>query len=151
LGGVTRRLPQLRFAFIEGGVGWASELFGDLIEHRERRSAKALERMHPDKLDRAKLLSLVEKYGCDDIAEGLARARWPAGPGIGLSDRRDRQCRRFLGLQDQPQGGLGRALRQAILLRLRGGRPDERHRLWPQPVRRQFSTPSSARISGIST
>jgi hypothetical protein len=71
LGGVTRRFPELRFAFLEGGVGWASQLFGDLIEHWERRSAKALERMHPDKLDRAKLMSLVEKYGYDDIAEAL--------------------------------------------------------------------------------
>jgi predicted TIM-barrel fold metal-dependent hydrolase len=71
LGGVTRRFPGLRFAFLEGGVGWASQLFGDLIEHWERRSAKALERMHPDKLDRAKLLSLVEKYGYDDIATAL--------------------------------------------------------------------------------
>src|SRR5438034_3148724 len=71
LGGVTRRFPELRFAFLEGGVGWASQLFGDLIEHWERRSAKALERMHPDKLDRAQLLSLVEKYGYDDIAAAL--------------------------------------------------------------------------------
>jgi len=71
LGGVTRRFPQLRFAFLEGGVGWASQLFGDLIEHWERRSAQALERMHPDKLDRAKLLSLVEKYGYDDVAAAL--------------------------------------------------------------------------------
>src|SRR5438477_51935 len=71
LGGVTRRFPELRFAFLEGGVGWASQLFGDLIEHWERRSAKALERMHPDKLDRAKLMSLVEKYGYPDIAAAL--------------------------------------------------------------------------------
>src|SRR5438105_3865982 len=79
LGGVTRRFPELRFAFLEGGVGWASQLFGDLIEHWERRSAKALERMHPDKLDRAKLMSLVEKFGYDDIAEALrARDGWPA-------------------------------------------------------------------------
>jgi hypothetical protein len=39
-----------------------SQLFGDLIEHWERRSVKALERMHPDKLDRAKLMS-VQGYG----------------------------------------------------------------------------------------
>ena len=71
LGGVTRRFPELRFAFLEGGVGWASQLFGDLIEHWERRSAKALERMHPDKLDRAKLMSLVEKYGYTDMAAAL--------------------------------------------------------------------------------
>jgi predicted TIM-barrel fold metal-dependent hydrolase len=71
LGGVTRRFPELRFAFLEGGVGWASQLFGDLVEHWERRSAGALERMHPDRLDRAQLLSLVEKYGYDDIAAAL--------------------------------------------------------------------------------
>ena len=71
LGGVTRRFPELRFAFLEGGVGWASQLFGDLIEHWERRNAKALERMHPDKLDRAQLMRLVEKYGYDDIAAAL--------------------------------------------------------------------------------
>jgi hypothetical protein len=46
-------------------------LFGDLIEHWERPSAKARERIHPDKLDRAKLLSLTEKYGYDDIATAL--------------------------------------------------------------------------------
>ena len=68
---VGKRPQGLRFAFLEGGVGWARQLFGDLIEHWERRSAKALERMHPDKLDRAKLMSLVEKYGYDDIAAAL--------------------------------------------------------------------------------
>jgi predicted TIM-barrel fold metal-dependent hydrolase len=74
LGGVTRRFPQLRFAFLEGGAGWAAQLFGDLIEHWERRNAKALERMDPAKLDRALLMHLVEKYGYDDMAEAL-RAR----------------------------------------------------------------------------
>ncbi|HXJ79808.1 MAG TPA: amidohydrolase [Candidatus Methylomirabilis sp.] len=78
LGGVTRRFPELRFAFLEGGVGWACQLFGDLIEHWERRSAKALERMDPRKLDRALLLSLVEKYGDADVAAALhARDGWP--------------------------------------------------------------------------
>lgn len=78
LGGVTRRFPQLRFAFLEGGVGWACQLFGDLIEHWERRGAPALKHMDPDLLDRGKLLSLVEKYGYDDIAATLrARDGWP--------------------------------------------------------------------------
>jgi predicted TIM-barrel fold metal-dependent hydrolase len=78
LGGVTRRFPKLRFAFLEGGVGWACQLFGDLIEHWERRNAKALERMDPRKLDRALLIQLVEKYGDPDVAEALnARDGWP--------------------------------------------------------------------------
>ncbi|MBI3918214.1 MAG: amidohydrolase family protein [Betaproteobacteria bacterium] len=78
LGGVTRRFPQLRFAFLEGGVGWGCQLFGDLIEHWERRGAPALKRMDPDKLDRKLLLDLVEKHGYDDIAAVLrARDGWP--------------------------------------------------------------------------
>jgi len=71
LGGVTRRFPELRWAFLEGGVGWASQLFGDLMEHWERRSARALEHMHPDKLDRQLLMNLVEKYGYQDMLAAL--------------------------------------------------------------------------------
>jgi predicted TIM-barrel fold metal-dependent hydrolase len=78
LGGVTRRFPELRFAFLEGGVGWACQLFGDLIEHWERRNGKALERMDPRTLDRALLMSLVEKHGDADLVAALqARDGWP--------------------------------------------------------------------------
>jgi predicted TIM-barrel fold metal-dependent hydrolase len=78
LGGVTRRFPELRFAFLEGGVGWGAQLFGDLMEHWERRNAKALENMHPHKLDRNMLLDLVEKHGYTEIADALkARDGWP--------------------------------------------------------------------------
>jgi hypothetical protein len=76
---VTRRFPKLRFAFLEGGVGWGCQLFGDLIEHWERRGAPALERMKPEKLDRKLLMEKVQQYGYDDIAEALkARDGWPA-------------------------------------------------------------------------
>ena len=86
LGGVTRRFPELRFAFLEGGVGWGSQLFGDLIEHWERRGAPALKRMDPDKLDRKLLMSLVEKQGYDDIAAALrARDGWPDPEGMRLN------------------------------------------------------------------
>jgi hypothetical protein len=78
LGGVTRRFPELNFAFLEGGVGWGAQLFGDLIEHWERRGAPALKHMDPDKLDRQLLLRLVEEHGYDDIAAVLrARDGWP--------------------------------------------------------------------------
>jgi predicted TIM-barrel fold metal-dependent hydrolase len=79
LGGVTRRFPDLRFAFLEGGVGWACQLFADLIEHWERRGRDGIAYMDPKKLDRALLKSLVEKYGYDDIAAELAqRDGWPS-------------------------------------------------------------------------
>jgi predicted TIM-barrel fold metal-dependent hydrolase len=78
LGGVTRRFPDLRFAFLEGGVGWGCQLFCDLIEHWERRGAKGLANMDPSKLDRPLLRKLVEKYGYADIAAELQkRDGWP--------------------------------------------------------------------------
>ena len=41
LGGVTRRFPSLRFAFLEGGVGWACMLYSDLIGHWKKRNPVA--------------------------------------------------------------------------------------------------------------
>jgi len=79
LGGVTRRFPDLRFGFLEGGVGWGCQLFADLIEHWERRGKKGLEYMHPSKLDRKLLAQLVDKYGYEEIAAELKqRDGWPS-------------------------------------------------------------------------
>ena len=136
LGGVTRRFPELRFAFLEGGVGWACQLFGDLIEHWERRSATALERMHPDKLDRAKLLSLVEKYGYDDIAAALRERGGLPDPEQayltgGIENIDDFSACKIIRKEDWVD-----LFAKPLLFRLRGRRPDERHRFWPQqPVR----------------
>ena len=55
-GGVTRRFPDLNFAFLEGGVGWACMLYADLIGHWEKRNGQAIQSTHPSKLDRGKLL-----------------------------------------------------------------------------------------------
>ena len=78
LGGVTRRFPDLRFGFLEGGSGWACQLFADLIEHWERRGKEGLEYMDPKKLDRPLLAQLVEKYGYKDIGDELRRRDgWP--------------------------------------------------------------------------
>jgi predicted TIM-barrel fold metal-dependent hydrolase len=37
-GGVTHRFPDLNFAFLEGGVGWAAMLYADLLGHWEKRN-----------------------------------------------------------------------------------------------------------------
>ena len=137
LGGVTRRFPDLNFAFLEGGAGWGCQLFADLIEHWERRGAKGIAYMDPKKLDRKLLRSMVDKYGYTEIAAELDRRDgWPAReedePTGGMVDLDD-----FAACQDRAQGGLGRSLRPALLLRLRGRRPHERHRVRPrQSVRR---------------
>ena len=38
LGGVTRRFPKLKFLFLEGGVGWARTLLGEIKGHWEKRN-----------------------------------------------------------------------------------------------------------------
>lgn len=86
LGGVTRRFPGLNFAFLEGGVGWGCMLFGDLIEHWEKRNRKALEATDPRTLDRALLMALTQKYGYEDIAAALrARDGWPDPDAVNLT------------------------------------------------------------------
>ncbi|MBV1879102.1 MAG: amidohydrolase family protein [Pseudomonadales bacterium] len=62
LGGVTRRFPNLRFAFLEGGVGWACNLFSDLLGHWEKRNIEHMRHYDPANLDRAKLEALFEEY-----------------------------------------------------------------------------------------
>src|SRR5262245_7551161 len=72
-GGVTRRFPDLNFAFLEGGVGWACMLYADLIGHWEKRNRAALESTNPGKLDRAALLDLARKYGRDGMVQAIGR------------------------------------------------------------------------------
>jgi predicted TIM-barrel fold metal-dependent hydrolase len=80
-GGVPRRFPDLNFAFLEGGVGWACMLYADLIGHWEKRNRQALEATHPARLDRAALLDYVRKYGPAPMAEALGR-----GEGLECAD-----------------------------------------------------------------
>jgi predicted TIM-barrel fold metal-dependent hydrolase len=82
LGGVTRRFPDLNFAFLEGGVGWACSLFADLIGHWEKRNPEGLENTNPARLDRKGLLALAEKYGQPTLIEAVRR-------GEGLDDNGD--------------------------------------------------------------
>ncbi len=72
LGGVTRRFPELRFGFLEGGVAWAATLYNDLFEHWEKRNMKALhENLDPARIDRDLLRELVTEYGGDAYAPYL--------------------------------------------------------------------------------
>jgi hypothetical protein len=63
MGGVTRRFPTLKFAFLEGGVGWAAGLYADLIGHWEKRNAQTVQRYNPARMDRELFLSLCQRYG----------------------------------------------------------------------------------------
>jgi predicted TIM-barrel fold metal-dependent hydrolase len=72
-GGVTRRFPDLNFAFLEGGVGWACMLYADLIGHWEKRNRQAIESTNPDKLDLGRLLGYAQKYGSDAVIDAVRR------------------------------------------------------------------------------
>lgn len=70
--GVTRRFPELNFAFLEGGVGWAVQLYNDLFEHWEKRNLDFMKgNLDPAKLDTDLIREMAEKYG-DGILTGDA-------------------------------------------------------------------------------
>lgn len=76
LGGVTRRFPELRFAFLEGGVNWAVSLYNDLYEHWEKRNIVALrEWLDPVQVDRGLLVEMIEKYGGKEYQPYIDRFR----------------------------------------------------------------------------
>jgi predicted TIM-barrel fold metal-dependent hydrolase len=73
LGGVTRRSPQLKVAFMEGGVGWAASLYSDLIRHWETRGAQAVGLTDPARLDREMILELIDRYGEQRLRDQVRR------------------------------------------------------------------------------
>ena len=62
MGGVTRRFPDLRFGFLEAGVGWATNLFADLVGHWEKRNGAKMSNYDPRNLDRELFEQLFREY-----------------------------------------------------------------------------------------
>ena len=84
-GGVTRRFPDLRFAFLEGGAAWACQLLHDIVEHWEVRGSQSLDRLNPRRLDSERLDELAQKYGTDAMKRATAARRTrPSNPAEGL-------------------------------------------------------------------
>ena len=75
MGGVTRRFPTLKFAFMEGGVGWACQLYADLIGHWKKRNYNALVEVDPARLDRAELRKLLAQYTSKEFADRVDEYR----------------------------------------------------------------------------
>jgi len=71
LGGVTRRHPRLCFALMEGGVGYACNLYADLVSHWEKRNAKSIQSLDPARLDLEALRGYLEEYADERIARQL--------------------------------------------------------------------------------
>ena len=74
-GGVTRRFPELRFAFLEGGVGWACSLFADIVGHWQKRNPKAMENYNPANLDLERVMGYLEQYGGDRLHKNVEAVR----------------------------------------------------------------------------
>ena len=80
LGGVVHRFPMLRFAMLEGGVGWACNLITDLIGHWDKRNGRAMEaNTRPTNLDKQGLKDLFTRFGgrayeekMDELMSGLS-------------------------------------------------------------------------------
>jgi hypothetical protein len=83
LGGVTRRFPRMKFAFLEGGVAWGCSVFADLISHWEKRNATAIQDLNPGNLDRESLAKLFEQYGGEKMRERLAEFEQSLKRGMG--------------------------------------------------------------------
>src|SRR6478672_8315520 len=75
LSGVTRRFPDLRVGFLEGGVAWACALFSDLVGHWEKRNGDAIGSLDPDRLDVDALMELFDRYGDDRVRDSLGALR----------------------------------------------------------------------------
>ena len=71
LGGVTRRFPELRVGFLEGGVSWACSLYADLLGHWSKRNGQAIHDLDPDRLDVDALMTYVERYGDPAVVNRL--------------------------------------------------------------------------------
>jgi predicted TIM-barrel fold metal-dependent hydrolase len=64
LGGVLQRFPALKFALLEGGIGWACNLLTDLIGHWEKRHGAAMRaHVQPTNLDTQTLTDLFARFG----------------------------------------------------------------------------------------
>jgi predicted TIM-barrel fold metal-dependent hydrolase len=76
MGGVTRRFPSLRVAFLECGAAWATSLYSDLVAHWKKRNRVALGRdLDPAHLDVELFADLAGRYGDERVQEKLPEIR----------------------------------------------------------------------------
>ena len=73
LGGVIRRFPSLHCAFLEGGAGWACNLYSDILGHWSKRNRRDIQNYNPASLDRDLFHDLCRRYGTPLIQERLHR------------------------------------------------------------------------------
>ncbi len=91
MGGVPKRFPDLRFAFLEGGVSWACQLLADALGHYSKRNKEA-----------------VTAYANREIDVELAVelfAAFARGRQAGVGERFQRNIRRLVEQPDRHPAG----------------------------------------------
>ncbi len=66
-GGVTRRFPDLRLGFLEGGVSWAPPLYSRMIDHWKKRGAEGITHLDPALLQPPVMSALIDEYGSERV------------------------------------------------------------------------------------
>ena len=86
--GVLKRFPHLNFAFLEGGVAWACQLYNDLMEIYEKRNIDWIyEHQDPAKLDVGLMEEMWDRYGHMDY---MTKENWRKCPDLPQSLQEDR-------------------------------------------------------------
>lgn len=87
LGGVTRRFPDLKFQFLECGVGWACVLFAELVHRWEKRNITAVrQHVRAAEATRAEFLRLLSEHGGSEVRERLGGLSDGVAAQIGTND-----------------------------------------------------------------
>lgn len=89
MGGVTKRFPDQRFSFLEGGVAWAAMLFATVISHWEKRNPEAIRtHMNANRFSEAEkdeLQALIARYGGAILARSGPKVVEQVETGCGIS------------------------------------------------------------------
>ena len=134
-GGVTRRFPDLRFGFLEGGVAWAQALYCRMLEHWKKRNAEAILHLDPALLDSGYFAELIDAHGherCATTATGSSPSS--CGPITPTSSTTGARAG-----SPNPRTSTGASCRTSSTVR--GRRPPQRARVRHegQPVRRRLN------------
>ena len=76
MGGVTRRFPKINFAFLEGGVAWACDLYSQMVSRWTKRNPQALmENLNPYDIDIDSIARIMDRYGSPKVREKREQMR----------------------------------------------------------------------------
>jgi len=91
LDGVTKRHPELCFALLEGGVGYACNLYADLVSHWKKRNGDAIQSLDPALIDISEMRHYFEQYGNEPMRDAME----PIADWLAQGEKRPEQLDEF--------------------------------------------------------